>query len=352
MSKNKANQLTIEVTKFTTNLGLLDAFIKANVLKMDDLLGGMSESKDEKIYRKKFNYSAIVILLYGYFENFIERIAEEYVKAIAAVAENFEQLPREIQQNHFSKSIELAKKSNLDKYKSLTRDQIIANLFSCQNIQSKEFTVNVKAYSVHNANFRCNTIDAIFADVGVKRINEEIINEDDFFSYLKKSDDTDFQLGKSKDFFLKASRLKLEQTLEEIAQRRNEIAHGAEVDDILSPEILQTKYIDFLKQYAQSLEQVLQASFERILIAYELKNYIQIGRPVKTWQKGYVVGFSDVSIDIKSRIVVGDEVMIETSKKQSKEYKKVKILEIRVFQKTQDFDEVIIKTSKKTIQRV
>ena len=181
MSKNKANQLTIEVTKFTTNLGLLDAFIKANVLKMDDLLGGMSESKDEKIYRKKFNYSAIVILLYGYFENFIERIAEEYVKAIAAVAENFEQLPREIQQNHFSKSIELAKKSNLDKYKSLTRDQIIANLFSCQNIQSKEFTVNVKAYSVHNANFRCNTIDAIFADVGVKRINEEIINEDDFF---------------------------------------------------------------------------------------------------------------------------------------------------------------------------
>ncbi len=352
--------IKIEVDEFTRNLNLLSKFIETDILKVDGLLltlqsineqasnrelqDSISAYKSMRGYRKKFNYSAIVILLYGYFENFIERIAEEYVKAIAAVAENFEQLPSKIRENHCSKSRELEKKLNLDKYKNLTKDQIIANLSSCQNIQSKEFTLNVEAYSMHNANFRYHTIDGIFADVGVQKINRQIINENAFSSYLQKIDDksTDLQTGKSK-IFIDAARLKLEQTLNELAQRRNQIAHGAEVDDILSPEILKTKYIDFLRQYAQSLEQVLQASlssFEKTLIQYELKNYIKIGSPFKIWQKGYVPGFSNVSIDIKLKIAVGDEVIVEISIKKSKEYKKVKILEIHVDKKTQDFIEL------------
>jgi len=312
-------------------------------LKMDDLLV-VSESKHEKIYRKKFNYSAIVILLYGYFENFIERIAKQYVKEIAGLAESFEQLPERIRKNHFSKSIELSQKLSLDKYKGLTtQDQIIANLFSCQNIQSKNFTLNVESYSMHTANVRCEIIDAVFTDVGVEKINQKIIDEPNFSKYLRDNDVEFRALPESEVKFLRGATLKLQERLKELAQRRNEIAHGVQVDNILSTEILQTEYINFLRQYAQSLNQVLQASissFQKILLADELKNYICIGSPVKVWQKGYIAGFPDVSNDITSRITVGDQVIIEISKKRSKEYKKIKIMQIYVNETPQEYIEL------------
>ena len=84
--------IKIEVDEFTRNLNLLSKFIETDILKVDGLLltlqsineqasnrelqDSISAYKSMRGYRKKFNYSAIVILLYGYFENFIERIAE------------------------------------------------------------------------------------------------------------------------------------------------------------------------------------------------------------------------------------------------------------------------------------
>lgn len=346
--------LQIELDEFIGNLNVLDKFIKTYISKADVVLPSLSsESSNSQIsektlfelvsayeemrgYRKKFNYSAIVILLYGYFENFIESITKQYVKVIASKTHKFEQLPHKIRENHFAKSIELSKKLNLDKYKkSITQEQIVANLFSCQNENPQEFTLNVEAYSMHTANFRSEIINAVFADIGVVKINEKIIKDQIFSEYLKNEMLGSIQESQN-DFFIKAAKSKVEELLSDLAQRRNEIAHGAQVNDILSPEILQEKYIVFLKKYAQSLKNKLQEEidlFQESLLVKEVKSYTRIGSPIQTWQNDYIAGFTGVFTPMRLKIQIGDELIRETVQRGTKKYKKIKVLEIHIQKK-------------------
>jgi len=121
--------LELYVEEFIGNLKELNQFITDNILGTDAVLSetisaDSQTSKNDSSslqkfmfahrsmseYRRKFNYSAIIILIYGYFEVFLERVIKQYIKTIASSVKGFEQLPEKIKQNHFSKSIDLSQK--------------------------------------------------------------------------------------------------------------------------------------------------------------------------------------------------------------------------------------------------
>jgi len=145
---------------------------------------------------------------------------------------------------------------------------------------------------MHTANFRYEIIDEVFAGAGVGQINESIINESGFSECLKNDPEIGDARSIEKSLFIKASRRKLQETLNDLAQRRNEMSHGTETDNRLLPEEIQDRYIDFLKQYAQSLGNVLQdsvISFQNSLLREEVESCFRLGSPVHVWQDGKVL---------------------------------------------------------------
>lgn len=346
--------LDFNIDEFIRNLDLLDEFITSNILGIDDFFANqklinnqipeketpsiMSAYNSMRGYRKKFNYSAIIILTYGYFEDFLERAAKQYVKTIASLVKGFEQLPDRIKQNHFSKSVELSQRLKLDKYKDTTsQEEIVANLFSCQNSNSNGFILNLEAYAMHTANFRYEIIDAVFADTGVEQINKSIINEPNFAKYLRNSLEIGDKEEIEESFLAKATKLKLQETLNDLAQRRNEIAHGTDIDDVLSPKTILSRYIVFLNQYAQSLGYVLQnsvVSFQNSLLGEEIGSCFKLGHPVKVWTDGNedntIPGFENISSNEEIMIRIGSELIIERLNRQSKEHWKAKVLTIEI----------------------
>ena len=185
--------------------------------------------------KRIYDYSLIIVTLYGVLENFIVSIMSAYLKAITSVVKNYADLPEKLRKNHVELSTKLLN-ADYGRYRNIDPNEIIRNLHSCLNQADEEYVLNINAFCQHSANFRIDTIRAFFATVGINNIQAAIVNDDSLVSFLKKAigDITgDARLPDDKIF----------ETLNSLVERRNTVAHGSPVDDLLS--------LDYLDEYAQ-----------------------------------------------------------------------------------------------------
>jgi len=96
--------------------------------------------------------------------------------------------------------------------------------------------------------------------------------------------------------------------LDDLAERRNEVAHGNISDDILSNEWL-IEYIEFFEAYGPALYEVTMSE----ALQYDTKyRGIELGQPIKIY-KNYIVCISIKNIPIP--IKVGDILVAKTTNK-------------------------------------
>lgn len=334
--------LESEVEEFLVNLDLLERYIKSNLLKIVEVLSDMDNISSEgtnldkfisnyhrmRGFRKRFDYCGVTILLYGYLERFLEGVVLAYLRDLTSLIEEFDDLPKNIQENHFSKSIELSKKLKLGKYKNLTtQEEIVKNLFECQNRNGLKYNLNIHAYTIHEANFRDQVIQGVFSSVGIHDVHKKVAFERDFMNFLRgwSSDLQNFtveRLSQEKTGYLKSARREIASVFNELARMRNEISHGAEFE-LVSLSTICSVHISFLRQYSISLKNILTNS----LLPYQINRYgYFLGYPVKTWRKGYVAGFRIQNIDRIISVKVGDTIILKTKKG---DFSSLKVEEIR-----------------------
>ena len=192
---------------------------------------------------------------------------------ITSLAPTFAELPASIIANHTGLSLALLNSRELARYQgSVTTENVIANLNSCLNPGSG-YTINIEAYVRHAANFRSDVIQSTMSQIGIERTSTRIRRIPVFFSYLKTQyPDRDLAVLTEAEF----NKVDAYQLLDDLADRRNAVAHGNSLG-LLSPAIL-LQFVEYCEVYGKALCEIVMQECIPFQASYLAK---WIGKPIK-----------------------------------------------------------------------
>ena len=256
---------------------------------IETILQEFKAHRQNFVDKKLFDYFAAIVSLYGCLENLIESIAKGYLNHLNKTIPRYEALPERIKNNHVDLSADLVKRLNSTKYQNVTdRERIVRNLHSCLPGQSS-YCLNVDAYTYHSANFRYGVINDFFKQLGIDNIISEIKTKKVFIDLLDSIGIDTTVTEESNLFFY----------LDDLATRRNDVAHGVPCGDILSTEML-LDYIKYINAFSQALFEVLTEH----TLEFEVKfNSIIIGSAIKIINDEIIcINLKDIEVEAGDRI--------------------------------------------------
>lgn len=247
--------------------------------------------------KKTFEYKAIIISLYGLIEKYIELWVQEYLNCISKLIP-YNKLANTISEKHFVLSLKLINiiiEGRSDKYKNLKKDTILNNLNNC-TVAPQNYKFNTAAFIIQSGNLKHTRIEEIFKNIDIP-IGKLLIKDKDLIDAIGintlRISNTEPEVLFSK--------------LNEIVDRRNTIAHGGIIDNILSlPEI--EPYIEFLEKYCIAIFNILEELFVKSHIVEQF-NIIELINVFKQKTINPIIAFSIENYKIK----IGDFIIIETS---------------------------------------
>lgn len=260
---------------------------------LSSLLSDLRNSADRFVLRQA-QYSTQLVLLYGAFERLIEGYIIGYGEFISELVPDFGSLPREIRDSHRRKSVEA-----LNDEVWLSRQtrpslvsELIENLSSCESGLTR-YRLNSVAYARHGANFRKRQIDDMFKSLGVADICNALVSAEPFLTYLE---DKPRQVG-----LLDGSL----GVIDDLAERRNEIAHGSPNELLGSEQI--DDYLQFFDAFARAIYGVLCERLTQYLVAHHAGS---LGRIEKVHYK-HVMTFDSGILPQGTVLEVGRLVALE-----------------------------------------
>lgn len=286
---------------------------------------------------KDFTYRSSIVSLYGFLENFLEKLVEEFITSINTASIPITTLPDSVRNNHLDLSLQLLKKNQTDRTQTETEKKcnekdVIKNLNSF--LQEEEgYSLNSKSYSIHTANFRFDQIQSFFLQVGVERIANRALNIKDVKELLAARQQQE-PLDNAQTL---QSWLEIE--LNDLAQLRNEIAHGAFERPIESLELV-IERAEFIKQFGSALADILYRTFEAV-IYHSVQKHI-IGNADQTFPNYNCFGFIGKPVDSETEkftLKVGDLIFshndnsdkkVITGKVMSLRLNKIEVQEIQI----------------------
>ncbi|MCB4748757.1 MAG: hypothetical protein LGB67_01595 [Sulfurovum sp.] len=242
--------------------------------------------------KKLFEYKAITISLYGILEKYISIWIKEHIDNLKNIVDNYNDLPEKITQSHFDLSIKLIRtvsEKRYAKYNHLEKTELLKNLNICLE-QPRNYKFNSDAFIPNSGNLKHRTIVESFKPLNITL--SDILNKENEFPNFHLIDD--------------------------LVTRRNDIAHGTTIDDILALSEFDT-FIDFLKKYGEAIFKALDMKD----IEYEIMHlYSKIEHVIDVYNNTILV----FTIE-NNKIQIGDYIILKTN--NGNFYKK-KILSIEV----------------------
>ena len=212
-----------------------------SLLRKDTTLRHLVEDIEiNMVANKIFNYNSYVISLYGIFERYIEDLLKGYLISISDVFSTYSELPEKIREANIKKCSELLLNLGLQKNKELAPEVIISALYN--NVSNGAVKLNYEAFIQHSSNFRSSSINEYFKSVDINDLIKLVCNYEPIKSTLESKFDNPEGIS-SKQLF---------KAIDEIADRRNEVAHGTKVINLLTPELI-LEYCIFFQSYSESL---------------------------------------------------------------------------------------------------
>jgi hypothetical protein len=150
--------------------------------------------------------------------------------------------------------------------------------------------MNTDAFSLHSRNFGCEGIAELLARAGVEANTvEKIIKTTELGKYLQDRGE---------------SVADGEHYINDLADRRNEVAHGIPTDILAMSEL--RRYVEFFIEFSRALTQTL---FRQSLRFQREHRAVSLGKPIKVF-RNKIVGIPIKSVKIRK----GDLLIAETSK--------------------------------------
>jgi len=228
--------------------------------------------------KKIFEYKSIIISLYGILENTISKWIEEHIQNVSYIVKNYNELDENFKNNHFNMSVKLISliiEKKHSKFENINKNDILIKLNSV--IQTSDnFELNSEAYIPLSGNLKHIKVVEAFKPL-----------------------DIDLNI--------------LEKTtyIDDLVVRRNSIAHGVEIDNLLG--------ISEFEDFILALEQYMTTIFNIICdkeneYYFKHNKFIPVDEPKEFYQNNTVCIINVEDIELK----VGDMLLVERNNKFSK----------------------------------
>ena len=261
--------------------------------------------RDKNTPEKAFNYRSNIISLYGAFEHFVEELEKEYMGELLSISNSFSGLNDCIKSVYLSKWKDLSSRLSYAKFSHITERQLISTLYD-SFIQDKA-SVLPECFLPNGGNYKHCIVSSLFKSLGLTDIDSKFPIYPPISNWLQNNGLSD---KNSDDQF---------EVLNDLVERRNEIAHGSESVSLLSDQNI-IDISEFIKNYSLSLNSFLQDSLLSVIWTNMSSDKI---RPVHIYKHAIAV-FHISNIQVQ----VGEQIILMRPKGVYPKYSYVKVLEI------------------------
>ncbi|BAZ88287.1 MAE_28990/MAE_18760 family HEPN-like nuclease [Dolichospermum compactum] len=298
-----------QIREYLKHIQYVNDVVAYSVLETDNeqirkLLNTLKEhDRSFRTDKRIFEYKASIISLYGLLEKYVEIWIKEYLDSLSNVVPEYNKIDQKIRDNHFELSLKLINtitSRETAKYQHLTKEEVLKKLNDCI-VNPSKYQINTDAFVLLSGNLKHNKIVELFNKLNLN-LNDELL----------KNEELRNEIGLNQNTISRIEKDILYNKINDLVERRNQIAHGSEeVDDILSISELEP-YIQFLDKYCQAIFQTL---FEELIKQESIHIFQKIENVINTYGNK-VLAFELENYTIK----VGDMLIVET--KEGRFYKK------------------------------
>jgi hypothetical protein len=290
-----------DVRSYLLHIQYIDSIVECplSLSERTDIVNSVIQLKEHtrkfRTSKKIFEYKASIISLYGILEKYIESWIKEYLISLSKIIYSYNDIDEKLRRENFDKSLSLMNilsTRETAKYQHLKKEEVLANLHNCiANID--EYQLNIDAFVILSGNLKHNKIVDL-----LKPLN---INLNDG---LTKNSTLNSSIGFQSSSHQNTDKNILYSKLNDLVERRNYIAHGSEISDILGLSELES-YIEFLEVYCHAVFDVLKEELIKLEIIHR---FCQI-------ESGNVINvFNDQILAVKiqnRKVSVGDFIVVE-----------------------------------------
>lgn len=178
--------------------------------------------------RRRFDNAAFVVALYALFENFVEKLAEAFA-ILEAQRLPYADLPQKLVTKHLQRSADLLARGRLGegRHAGLTAAGVVANLHNCLNGVTP-YSLNAAAVVWHDSNLRAKDVDDIFLALGIENMCSQVRRGDALIQWHMEAQGLTMTPADG------VASTVLEERLNDVVERRNQVAHrGGNPEDLL-----------------------------------------------------------------------------------------------------------------------
>lgn len=259
------------------------------------LRGGLEEKQTSD--QRRFAYIGCISALYSSFENFAERVALRFCEMLLARPSNLspEQMSSLRRRYVHNASALLSQSLGVGRYRDITNLDVAKSLASCLDDSTSSFDLLLELIALHSSNLRWDSLCELF-HWAVPDLQNMIRRSDAVQGWGSRTDNVSERT--LPDI--------LRNELDDLVERRNEVAHRAIPDEIQSYERLLAK-VDFIDVISLGLV----ASLASLILGVSIENgeTVSLGTPSEFFQKKRIVVISP----LESPVSEGDCILLPGS---------------------------------------
>jgi hypothetical protein len=266
--------------------------LAADLQRIHRFLASSSEEQ-QTTDQRRFGYIACISALYSSFENFVERVAFRFSELLLANPANLSADEMRALRTRYVRNASALLATNLGtgRYREVTELDVAKSLASCLDDSTPSFELRLELIALHNSNLRWESFAELFL-WAAPGLHGQLQRSDAVRKWALLTDDVS---QRTLNDVLKGE-------LNDLVERRNEVAHRAIPDDILSYERLLAKV-----DYVSAISLGLVACLASRLLRASIKNgeCVSLGVPSEYFKGERVVVISS----LESTVKVGDSVL-------------------------------------------
>ncbi|MDE5779588.1 MAG: hypothetical protein K2I10_14010, partial [Lachnospiraceae bacterium] len=209
--------------------------------------------KIKKVIVSPVQYNALIISLYGCYENYIDNIFKKYIEILCASVSSYDKLPAKLKEKHIKKLGDYL--INPQRYKNyeLTPELAIKNGYGFTSDIEEINLGNLKLMLSHGGNLGIDQIIELMRDVGIDNASQKICNNVLFRKFHFENRELSESIYKR---WAAHEYKKLFTTLDDFVQERNNVAHGW-VENRTQYSEVKNVLINFLKIFSEVIKEIL-----------------------------------------------------------------------------------------------
>lgn len=248
-------------------LSSLKSFV-SSISPVNDALSKHPDASVRKYLtlRRQYDYAAFVVALYASFERFTEALVAEYARQISSFTQ-YKDLPDALTKKHLTQSADMLSRKRLGegRYASVSPMSVAESLFNCLS-GVQPYSLTSEAIIAHDTNLRFSDVGKLLGDVGISDFCQNLHAVDSIWRWfvrgeLESEGVEGVERAPEMNGLIKTI---FETRLNDLVERRNEVAHrGGNADELLGQAEMLSR-IDTIRILAEAMFETTSSYYLRL----------------------------------------------------------------------------------------